>query len=133
MNGIIRVKCPKCGNVVDIAGTCPCQKCGTMLAPHPAAIQLYRMGSPLGVAAGSGIYINDQPYGHVANTQSVVISLPYGTYKLHVTLGMTRKCTDLAVTLTPEAPIFYVKSRIKPGFISNTIILEPSTPDQMPR
>lgn len=132
MLGRLRVKCPQCGNVVEIVGPTNCAKCGVPLAAFPASIMIYRMGSPLGVAVGAGIYINTQPFGMLANKETTLISLPYGTYNLHMTLGMTRRCTDMAITLTPEAPIAYIKAHVKPGFWSNTMVLEPSTPDQMP-
>ena len=133
MFGKMRVKCPKCGNVVDITDYIPCSKCGAQLGPVGGAIQVYRMGNPIGIAAGFGIYIDGQPYGHLGNAESVCISVPFGTHTIHMTQGMNRKCTDLTVTLTPQAPIAYMKAHIRMGFWSNTIVIEPSTPDQMPR
>ncbi|MBQ9782998.1 MAG: hypothetical protein IJW44_00580 [Clostridia bacterium] len=90
------------------------------------------MGSPVGVAVGYGIYINGQPYGHLANKQSVRISLPFGTHTFHFTCGMTRKREDLTITLSPETPIVYMKAHIKPGFWTNTIKAELAQESEMP-
>lgn len=131
MNGL-RIKCPQCGKVMDINSPMPCPDCNTPLAAYPGTIQVYRMGSPIGVAAGYGVYINGHPFGHIGNTETVAYTLPFGTYTFHMTCGMTRKCKDITVTITPEAPVAYLKARIKAGFWSNCIIIEPATADQMP-
>ena len=132
MNGLFRIKCPQCGHVLDINGPTPCPKCGAQLAPFGASLKVYRMGSPIGVAVGYGVYINDMPWGHIANKETVTYTLPFGTYKIHMTCGMTRKCKDIIVTLTPEAPAGFLKARIKPGFWTNCIVIEPSNPADMP-
>lgn len=133
MNGNLRIKCTQCGNVYDINGATPCPKCNTVMSPFPGTVQVYRMGSPIGVAAGYGVYINGHPFGHIANTETVTYSLPFGTYTFHMTCGMTRKCTDLTVNLTPETPVGYLKAHIKPGFWTNSIVIEPSNPAEMPQ
>ena len=129
----LRFKCASCGNVCDAPVNSICNKCSQ---PLPAAtggyVQIYRMGSPIGVAIGYGVYINGQPYGHISNKQSIRVPLPYGTYTFHFTCGMTRKCEDLTVTLTPEAPVQFIKARIKPGFWSNKIIAESAQAADMP-
>lgn len=128
-----RVKCPKCGEVFDIPGDCTCAKCGTPLnAYQPAMIHLYRMGSPLGVAAGFGVYINGLPYGHIGNTETIHIPLPYGAHTVHVASGMNRRCNDMTVNLTPQAPVGYLKVRMKPGFWSNSFEIMPSDSSEMP-
>ena len=132
MTGRFRVRCPKCGNVTDINGNVPCHKCGNPLALAGAEIKLYRMGSPLGVAIGFGVYIDGQPCGHIANKETVSYSVPFGTHTVHMTAGMSRKCVDMTVTLTPQAPIGYLKAHIKPGFISNTVVIESALPQDMP-
>ena len=82
---------------------------------------------------GYGIYLDGQPYGHLANKESIRIPLPMGTHTLHMTCGMTRRCEDLTFTLTPEAPAAYVKASIRMGFWSNTIRLTPADPSEMPQ
>lgn len=82
---------------------------------------------------GYGIYLDGQPYGHLANKESIRIPLPMGMHTLHMTCGMTRRCEDLTFTLTPEAPAAYVKASIRMGFWSNTIHLTPADPSEMPQ
>lgn len=132
MSKLLRSKCPKCGNVQDVSADYACSKCGTAVTlPKDGVIQIYRMGSPIGVAVGYGIYINGNPCGHLANTESIRIPVPYGTYTLHFTCGATRRCQDLTVEVTPENRIAYVKARIKMGFWTNTIIAESSRAEDM--
>lgn len=129
----IRFKCPACGEVKDLPETvAACPKCGQKLVTGEGYLQLYRMGSPLGVAMPYAIYIDKVGYGHLANKESTRISLPFGEHLVHVTLGMNRKCTDMTINLTPEAPIFYMKAHIKAGFIQNKIVLEAAKPEEMP-
>ncbi len=133
MSLLLRTKCPSCGKVVDVDSPSPCPDCKTPLPLSPeGCIQLYRMGSPLGIAVGYGVYLNGQPYGHLANKQSIRIPLPFGTYTLHFTCGMTRKCQDVTVTLNPDSPNAYVKARIKAGFWTNTIIATQCAAEEMP-
>ena len=129
-----RFKCPHCGTVSDIpVGANLCPSCSKELSvTNEGFVQIYRMGSPLGIAVGYGIYINGVPYGHIANTQSIRIPLPYGTYNFHFTCGMTRKCVDVTAVLTPDAPAAFVKARIVPGFWTNKIVAELARPDEMP-
>ncbi len=128
-----RIKCPKCGEVLNIAGDQACPKCKESLTTEgKGEIQLYRMGSPLAVAAGYGIYMNDQPMGHIGNKESLRILLPYGTYTVRFTCGLTRKCQAATVTLSEEAPVAYVKGSIKAGFWSNTLIATVVTKEDMP-
>lgn len=130
---LFRMKCPVCGKVADIPGDGPCPQCGQPLAVwQGGGVQIYRMGSPVGIAVGYGTYINGQPYGHIGNKQSVYIPLPYGTYTLHFTCGMTRRCKDVTVTISPEQQFAYVKARIKMGFWTNTIIAEQVPMEEMP-
>lgn len=127
-----RVKCA-CGEINDIPAAAPCKKCGNVLnIPAGGMLQLYRMGSPLGAAVGYGIYIDDVPFGHLANKQSIRIPLAYGTHTIHCTCGMTRRCQDLTFTISEAAPAAFVKARMKPGFWTNTIIIEPANPQEMP-
>ena len=131
---MLRLKCPSCGEVMNAAGFCNCTKCGTPIRYNGwGMLQIYRMGSPVSIAAGYGIYLDGQPYGHLANKESIRIPLPMGTHTLHMTCGMTRRCEDLTFTLTPEAPAAYVKASIRMGFWSNTIRLTPADPSEMPQ
>ncbi len=133
MPALFRFKCTSCGEVSDLPANSACPKCNT---PHPVAdhgyVQIYRMGSPIGIAVGYGVYVNETPYGHLANKESVRVLLPYGTYKFHFTCGMTRKCEDVTVTISPEAPVAYVKAHIVPGFWTNKIVAELATAADMP-
>ena len=45
---------------------------------------------------------------------------------------MNRRCQDLTFTLTPQAPIVYAKVYMKAGVFSNTFIIEPAMPHEMP-
>ncbi len=135
MSQLLRIKCPSCGNVVDVASTgSPCAKCGNALnLPEEGMIQIYRMGSPLGIAVGMGIYINENPLGHLANAESIRIPVPYGHYKVHMTHGMNRKCKDVEVDVSPAERIVYIKAHLKMGLISNTVVLEQVSGDTMPQ
>ena len=135
MSQLLRIKCPSCGNVVDVASTgSPCAKCGNALnLPEEGMIQIYRMGSPFGVAVGMGICINENPLGHLANAESIRIPVPYGHYKVHMTHGMNRKCKDVEVDVSPAERIVYIKAQIKIGLISNTVVLEQVSGDTMPQ
>ena len=133
MPSSFRVKCPGCGKVADLPMGAPCPSCHAPMPPLPNSfIQIYRMGSPIGMAVGYGLYINGEPYGHIGNRQSICVPLPYGSYNLHFTCGMTRRCQDLVVLLTPETPAGFVKAHIRMGFWTNKIIAEPALPEDMP-
>ncbi len=126
-----KTTCGKCG-AACAAGARFCNTCGEKLDEGMGFVQIYRMGSPLGMAIGYGIYINGQPYGHLANKKSVRIPLSYGTYTFHFTCGMTRRCDDVTVTLSPSNPHVYLKARIQMGFWSNKIVPALCPADQMP-
>lgn len=128
-----RVKCPGCGEVKDILSSGSCPKCGAMLnVNQPGMLKIYRMGNFVGSAVGYGIYLNDQPCGHIGDRQTVMIPLPYGTYKLHMTAGMTRRCSDLTFTVSPEDRLICVKVHLRMGFIQNTLVPERVDPGTMP-
>ncbi len=130
---MLRTKCPQCGELVETLSNCCCGKCGAPISfAGMGMVQIYRMGSPIGIAVGYGIYLDGQPFGHLANKQSIRIPVPFGTHTLHITCGMTRRCQDLTFTLTPQAPAAYVKAHIKMGVWSNSIIIEPAMPNEMP-
>lgn len=129
-----RVKCPVCGEVINLPGSGPCTKCGTPISvDQPCSIELYRMGNMMGAATGFGLYVNEVPYGAIANRESLILPLPYGSYKLHVVCGMNRKCNDPVVNLTPEDPRVCMKVHMKMGFVQNTFLLERVDPSTMPQ
>lgn len=134
MSKLLRAKCANCGDVSDIpANYTPCKKCGKPLdISGDAVIQIYRMGSPIGMAVGYGIYINEHPCGHIGNKESIRIPLPYGTYTLRFTCGLTRKCEGVTITLSEEKRHAFVKAHIKMGFWSNKVVAEECSASEMP-
>lgn len=134
MSDMYRFRC-NCGNVFNApVGTTNCNKCGApLMTDNCGCLQVYRMGSPIGVAVGMGVYIDNVPYGHLGTCESSRIVLPYGEHLIHMTIGMCRKCTDLRVNITPEQPYICVKAHIKPGFWTNTVVIEPARPEEMPQ
>ena len=129
----LRFRCPKCGDVTDSPYGVPCRKCGTPLVGFgDSYIQIYRMGNFFGAASGMGIYINNLPFGSIGNRQSIMIPLPYGSYNLHFVQGISRRCEDLVVHLTPENPHGFVKVHMRPGVFSNTYVPEFARPEEMP-
>lgn len=127
----IRIKCPHCSEAFNIsAGTAAvCPECKQPInVPNEGWLYLYRQGSPLGIAGGFGIYLNNVPFGYIGNTELLCIPLPYGSYNIHCAVGMNRKCTDMLVNLTPEAPVAYAKVYMKMGFWSNPFVVEPVDP-----
>ena len=132
MSQLLRIKCPSCGNVQDILGNSTCSCGNPLVLPGDGVIQMYRMGSPFGIAVGFGIYLNDIPMGYLANADSIRIPVPYGHYKVHMTQGMSRKCVDQEFDITPVERIVYLKAHINVGFITNKIVIEKVTADQMP-
>ena len=134
MSQLLRIKCPSCGQVVDVPGNGTCAKCNNpLILPEEGVIQMYRMGNPLGMAVGFGIYLNEIPMGHLANADSIRIPVSYGHYKVHMTHGMNRKCKDAEFDITPENRFGFFKAHLKMGLITNTVVIEPSTADQMPK
>ena len=134
MAATIRIKCPHCGEVRNVAASGPCPKCGNpIVTEQPGAIMLYRMGNVMGSANGFSIYINEQPYGQIGNRELLRIPLPYGTYKIHIACGMNRKCNDPVFELSPNDPCICTKVHMKMGFISNTFIIERVAPNEMPQ
>lgn len=122
----IRIKCPYCGEVTNsCAVNAPCPKCHQPLnVQEQGSIYVYRQGSPYGIAGGFGLYINGVPFGHIGNRELLRIPVPYGTYTIHSAVGMSRKCRDLTVAITPECPVAYTKVYIKPGFWTNSFVVE---------
>ena len=122
----IRIKCPHCSAASNVHSVNdPCPKCRQPLnVEEEGSIYIYRQGSPYGIAGGFGLYINNQPYGHIGNKELLRIPVKFGTYNIHSAVGMSRKCRDLLVTVTPENPAVYTKVYIKPGFWTNSFVVE---------
>lgn len=122
----IRIKCSHCGeanNVHSLNDLCP--KCNKPLGlSEEGSIYIYRQGSPYGIAGGFGLYINDEPYGYIGNKELLRIPVKFGNYNIHSAVGMSRKCRDLQVSITPENPVVYTKVYMKPGFWANSFVVE---------
>ena len=132
MDKLLRVKC-SCGHVMNALPGGYCAKCKAPLnIETDGMILLYRKGSPFGIAGGFGIYLNGEPMGYVGNREMVRIPVKYGSYNLHVAAGLNRKCNDLKIFINPEHPNAYTKVWLKPGFLTNSFVLEWSTPEEMP-
>lgn len=130
MSAKIRIKCPHCGEANNVHSVNdPCPKCHMATnVMEEGSIYIYRQGSFYGVAGGFGLFINGQPYGYIGNKELLRIPVRYGTYNIHSAVGMSRKCRDLAVTITPATPVAYTKVYIKPGFWANSFVVEPVDP-----
>lgn len=126
----IRIKCPHCGEAQNISSVNEaCSKCKNPLnVSEEGSIYIYRQGSPYGIAGGFGLYLNDHPYGYIGNKELLRLPLKFGTYNIHSAVGMSRKCRDLQVTISPENPVAYTKVYIKPGFWTNSFVVEPVDP-----
>ena len=131
MSAKVRIKCPHCGEVSNLhEGETICGKCHNQLGVNEGgSIYLYRQGSPYGIAGGFSIYINGEAYGSIGNKELLRIPLGFGTYNIHCACGMSRKCRDLLVTITPEVHTAYTKVYIKPGFWTNSFVVEPVDPN----
>lgn len=128
-NITVRYCCPNGHAFNGSEGVTECPECKAALAKG-GYIQLYRMGNMMGVAVGMGIYIDDIPFGHIANKQSIRISVPFGPHKVHVTHTATRKCNDPIITVTPEQPYAFCKAHFVSGGFK--IAVDPASPDEMP-
>jgi len=130
MSAKIRIKCPHCGEVKNVSSVNDiCPKCKQPLGlSEEGSIYIYRQGSPYGIAGGFGLFINNQPYGYIGNKELLRLPLKFGTYIIHSAVGMSRKCKDLQVTISPENPVAYTKVYIKPGFWANSFVVEPVDP-----
>ncbi len=132
MSNELRVKCA-CGHVVNAMPGAVCPKCKQALVfAEDGLITIYRKGSPIGIAGGFGLYLNGEPIGYIGNRETVKIPVAYGNYTLHVAAGMNRRCTDLNITITPENRFAYAKVWMKPGFWTNSFVIEPASPEEMP-
>lgn len=122
----VRVKCPYCGEANNVSAMNePCRKCKQpQNMKGEGSIYIYRQGSFYGIAGGFGLYLNGVPYGHIGNRELLRIPVPFGTYNIHSAVGMSRECRDLVVNITPETPVAFTKVYIKPGFWTNSFVVE---------
>ena len=126
----VRYRCPS-GHVFDgTAEQTNCPTCGAGLVKG-GYIQLYRMGNFMGAAVGMGIYIDDLPFGHIGNKQSVYVSLPLGLHKIHMTHTATRYCNDPVYELSPQYPVLCCKAYFTNGGFK--INVETAPPESMPQ
>lgn len=133
MANLFRVKC-SCGEVANAKPGDMCRKCKQPIPFAPdGMISLYRKGSPLGIAGGFGIYLDGQPYGYIGNRETVHIPVSYGSHNLHVAVGMNRRCNDFTINITPENREAFVKVWMKPGFWTNSFVLETASREEMPK
>ena len=131
MSATLRVICPHCAKPVNLSQSeTLCPKCHQPIPLNPeACFYLYRQGSPYGIAGGFGIYINGTPTGHIGNRELLCFPVPYGTYNIHCAVGLSKKCRDMQVTLTPENRVAFTKVYMKPGFWTNSFVIEPVDPN----
>ncbi len=128
-----RIKCPNCGEVLNLYVDQPCTKCQTPLkARNEGEVYIYRMGSPIGFGIGYGIYVNSVPTGHISNKETLRLPLPYGQYAISFTCAATRRSEVAVVTLSPENPSAYIKASIRSGFWSNIINTQVVSREEMP-
>lgn len=125
----VRYRCPQGHTFDGNESITQCPTCGAVLNKG-GYIQMYRCGNYMGMAVGMGIYIDDVPFGHIGNKQSLRISVPFGTHKVHVTHTTTRACNDPLLTVTPESPYVWCKARfVRAGFKIN---VDMANPQDMP-
>lgn len=122
----IRAKCPHCKESMNVHSLNEaCHKCKKPLdSGEEGSIYIYRQGSPYGIAGGFGLFLNGESYGHIGNKELLRIPVKFGKYNIHSAVGMSRKCKDLEVTVTPENPAVYTKVYIKAGFWANSFVVE---------
>ena len=121
----IRTRCSHCGNIIDVNGQNDmCNHCNNVVTLcEDGGIEVFREGRFSGSMNAMGLYINGQPFGLIGNGESVRIPLPYGTYNIHCTLGMIRRCDDLQVAIAPENRYACITAKIKTGFWVSKIVL----------
>ena len=132
MSYVYRIMC-SCGNVMNANPGTICPRCHQpVVFPDGGQIFLYRKGNFIGSAGAFKIYINGIDMGKIGNRETVCIPLPFGTHRMHIAAGMNRRCQDMLINITPQSPVAYTKVWMRPGFFSNTFVIEPSTKEEMP-
>ncbi|MBR6094999.1 MAG: hypothetical protein IKP92_08275 [Lachnospiraceae bacterium] len=126
-----RYRC-SCGNVFDNAETSAvCPKCQKENSTDGCGIvQLYRLGNYVGCAVKMGLFVDEQPYGAIANKGNIKLVIPYGEHQLEATLRRTKTLKKPVVNLTPEQPEAYYK--IAMDIFGTEIALKEAEKDSMP-
>ena len=137
MSKLLRVRCPKCGTVLNLPGDGQCWKCHTLIAlPQDGVIQIYRMSSCGGWGHSMEVFLNGIPLGTLKYEDVTRIPVPYGHYQviakfLDVKLSHY-KGQGVEFDVTPQNRIVFLKAaRCIPGFATNTVILEQAFADEM--
>lgn len=123
---MFRFRCPSCKHVYDGPDSShTCKYCGQNFdIDRVGVLSLYRKGAFAGAlsTAGTGIYVDKLPHGHIGMTQRVNILLPMGNHRLHCTNGGAKSNPDLYFELSPERPICYATVQVSFGFIDKVIL-----------
>lgn len=105
--------------------------------PRDGIIQIYRMPACLGIGSSMEIYINNICLGCLKYGDSIRIPVQYGHY--HVLMKFLDyklskyKGIGQEFDITPDNRIVYLKAaRCIPGFMTNTVILEQASAEEMP-
>ncbi len=133
----LRVLCSSCNAVNETTGggSINCSQCGRPFTlPVEGVIRLYRMGSPMGMAVGFGIYIDDKPCGYIGNTESLSIPIGPGRHTLYMRMrGQPTRSEVTTFTVTPTDRVFCFKVHIKTGFWKGTLVIERVRDSEMPQ
>ena len=126
-----RFKC-ECGKLYDSndeSMACPsCQKENS--TEGFGIIQLNRPSNYIGCLIKMNIFIDDQPYGPLADSSSIKLVVPYGTHKLRTNMSTVKRCKDQELILSAEEPVAYFKTGV--DFFGTQINISPSTKEKMP-
>jgi hypothetical protein len=126
-----RYRC-SCGHVYDNAGTsAACPKCKQENSTEGCGIaQIYRLGNYVGSLVKMGLYVDEEPYGYIANRGSIKLVIPYGEHQLSATLNRTKTPKPPVINLTPEQPEVYYKTAI--DLFATEIAFKDADKDSMP-
>ena len=127
-----RFKCD-CGKMYDSAETsmaCPsCKKENS--TEGNGVIQIHRVSNYSGAFNAMNIFIDEQPFGTLADGLSVKFVVPYGTHKYRATLFTVKKSDQPEVTLSAESPEAYIKTEV--DFFGTKIHAKTSEKEKMPK
>ena len=124
MSKLLRVRCPKCGTVLDLPGDGQCWKCHTLIA------------SCGGWRCYMEVYLNGIRLGTLKYEDVTRIPVPYGHYQV-IAKFLDRKVSHykgqgVEFDVTPQNRIVFLKAaRCIPGYATNTVILEQAFADEM--
>jgi len=137
MSKLLRVRCPKCGTVLDLPGDGQCWKCHTLIAlPQDGVIQIYRMSSCGGWGHSMEVFLNGIRLGTLKYEDVTRIPVPYGHYQVMAKFldrGVSHyKGQGVEFDVTPQNRVVFLKAaRCIPGYATNTVILEQAFADEM--